>query len=106
MAIAPLYQRFVDDELALAPQLVSRVAAGTIQLLGPSKDAAVGGDRVHDGDVVTALERQLPLYEKTFVDSLRTQVAEGLGHERGADMGDAKEGSLGLELMDESRVEV
>ena len=31
MAISPLFQRFVDDELALAPALVSRVVAGTVQ---------------------------------------------------------------------------
>src|SRR3954447_25988908 len=29
MAIAPLFQRFVDDELALTPALIERVVAGT-----------------------------------------------------------------------------
>ena len=105
MAIAPLFQRFVDDELALAPALVARVGAGTIQLLGPSKDAG-GGERIHYADIVTALQRNMPLYEKTFVDSLRRQVAEDLAELPGAPTGDAKGAGLGLELMDESRVEV
>ena len=56
MAIAPLFQRFVDDELALAPALVERVAAGTIQLLGPSREATgSGGERVHHAEVVAKL---------------------------------------------------
>jgi len=46
MPIAPLFQRFVDDELALAPALVARVVAGTIQLLGPAKDGAGGAERM------------------------------------------------------------
>ncbi|HEV7575730.1 MAG TPA: DUF1631 family protein [Caldimonas sp.] len=108
MAIAPLFQRFVDDELALAPALVARVVAGTVQLLGPAKEVAGGNDRVHYADIVTALQRNAPLYEKTFVDSLRRQVGEELDEQHGTPFGESKgSGSgLGLELMDESRVEV
>jgi hypothetical protein len=39
MSIAPILQRFIDDELALAPALIGRVVVGMIQLLGPSKEA-------------------------------------------------------------------
>ena len=106
MAIAPLFQRFVDDELALAPTLVARVAAGTIQLLGPSKEAGGGGERIHYADIVTSLQRNTPLYEKTFVDSLRRQVAEDLGGQPGARFAEGKGATPGLELMDESQVEV
>ena len=106
MAIAPLFQRFVDDELALAPALVARVAAGTIQLLGPSKDTGSVGERIHYADIVSALQQNTPVYEKTFVESLRRQVAEDLAEHRGAPLADAKDASLGLELMDESRVEI
>jgi hypothetical protein len=78
MAIAPLFQRFVDDELELAPALVSRVLAGTVQLLGPSKEPApAGGERIHYADLVTALQRGSAIYEKAFVDSLRGQVSGG-----------------------------
>src|SRR6478672_9787752 len=95
MAIAPLFQRFVDDELALAPALVERVVAGTIQLLGPSLAATnPGGERAHYADIVATLQKSGALYEKTVVESLRRQVAAELAEQSGA------------ELMDESRVEV
>jgi hypothetical protein len=105
MTIAPLFQRFVDDELALAPALISRVLAGTVQLLGPSKEPApAGGERIHYADLVTALQRSPSLYEKTFVESLRRQVTEELDERRDASFAESRGG--GLELMDESRVEV
>ena len=107
MAISPLFQRFVDDELALAPALVSRVVVGTLQLLGPSSDGAGGGDRIMaHAEIVSALQRGTAEFEKTFVDSLRRQVAEDLDEKRGGERADTKSSSPGLELMDESRVEV
>jgi hypothetical protein len=106
MPIAPILQRFIDDELALAPALIGRVVLGTIQLLGPSKEAAGTSERIHYADIVTAFQDKGALYEKTFVDSLRRQIAEDL--EAGAQPPgeDGKGDSLSLELMDESRVEV
>ena len=107
MSISPLLQRFIADELGLAPTLVGRVVVGTVQLLGPSKETAGAGDRVTaHADIVRALQRSAPLYEKTFVDSLRRQIAEELDANASAAFGDARGDSLGLELMDESRVEV
>ena len=106
MTVAPIFQRFVDDELALAPALVARVVAGTLQVLGPSKEAASGERVMAHGDIVTALQRDAPLFEKTFIDSLRRQVAEDLDEHRGSPPGEAKGDSMSLELMDESRVEV
>jgi len=105
MAIAPLFQRFVDDELALAPALVARVAAGTIQLLGPSREAThPGGERmVAHADIVATLQKSGELYNKTFVESLRRQVAAELDEHGGAAPAEPRGG---LELMDESRVEV
>ncbi len=105
MAIAPLFQRFVDDELALAPALVSRVVAGTVQLLGPSKDAPVTGEGVHHADIVATLQRSDTLYQTTFVDSLRAQVTRELDEHRDNWQGEPRSGS-GLELMDETSVEV
>jgi len=105
MAIAPLFQRFVDDELALAPALVQRVLAGTVQLLGPSNDAAMaGGEGVHYADIVATLQRNGTLYEKTFVDALRTRVTRELDEHRDTWPGEPRSG--GLELMDEASVEV
>ncbi|HEX4235335.1 MAG TPA: DUF1631 family protein [Caldimonas sp.] len=108
MAIAPLFQRFVDDELALAPALVERVIAGTLQLLGPAKEAAAGGgERVHYADIVAVLQKDSAQYPKAFVESLRRQVAADLDEQRGATPAEATAvDSSGLELMDESRVEV
>ena len=107
MTIAPLYQRFVDDELALAPGLVERILAGTIQLLSPSKDTAAGSlsERVHHAEIVTTLQNTGPLYERTFLDSLRRQVSAEL-EEHGGSAPTEPRGGSSLELMDESRVEV
>ena len=105
MSIAPILQRFIDDELALAPALIGRVVTGTIQLLGPSKEMAGGSERVHYADIVTALQAKAPLYEKTFVESLRRQVADDLEAARAQPPGEGRGDSLSLELMDESRVE-
>jgi len=106
MSIAPILQRFIDDELALAPALIGRVALGTIQLLGPSKEAAGGSERVHYTEIVTALQTKTALYEKTFVDSLRRQITEDLESGTQPPAAEARVDSLSLELMDESRVEV
>src|SRR5678816_4582814 len=106
MSIAPILQRFINDELALAPALIGRVALGTIQLLGPSKEAAGGSERVHYTEIVTALQTKTALYEKTFVDSLRRQITEDLESGTQPPAAEARVDSLSLELMDESRVEV
>src|SRR5215203_1388436 len=101
MSIAPILQRFIDEELALAPVLIGRVAIGTMQLLGPSKELAGGSERVHYADIVTALQGKGSHYEKTFVDSLRRQIAEDLDSASPPPSGDIKTDSLSLELMDE-----
>jgi len=106
MSIAPILQRFIDDELALAPALIDRVVNGTVQLLGPSKEAAGSSERFHYADIVAALHDKGSLYEQTFVESLRRQIAEDLDEKALSTTGEAKGDSLSLELMDESRVEV
>ena len=106
MSIAPILQRFIDDELALAPALIGRVALGTMQLLGPSKEAAGASERTQHAEIVAALQGKGPIFEKTFVDSLRRQIDEDLATAAHSDEGEAKVDSLSLELMDESRVEV
>ena len=108
MATSALFQRFVDDELALTPTFVSRVLAGTLQLLGPARDSPLSaGDRAHHAELVSALQRDAALYERTFTDSLRRLVAEDLDDgSRPSAQGDGKSALGSLELMDESRVEV
>ena len=105
MPIAPILQRFVDDELALAPALVSRVVAGTVQLLGPAS-AGGGGERMDQADLMGTLRRGTVAFERAFVESLRKQVAEDLAQRADASGEEPKSPLDSLELMDESRVEV
>ncbi|MEO7115192.1 MAG: DUF1631 family protein [Caldimonas sp.] len=106
MPIAPIFQRFVDDELALAPALVARVVAGTAQLLGPSNDAASGAERMEHSDVMASLRQRTAHYEKAFVESLKKQVKEELGRRNDLSAVEPASPLDSLELMDESRVEV
>ena len=104
---APLYQRFVEDELALAPALVARVLAGTVQLLGPSRDSGASvGERSHHSEIIKALQRDTGLFERTFVETLAKRVREETDGPREASLGEARNGLGSLELMDEARVEV
>ena len=107
MPTSALFQRFVDDELALAPSFVARVVAGTLQLLGPSRDGGIGpSERAHHAEVVKALQRDTADYEHVFLESLRRLAAEELDEGDEAPDGNAPSGLARLELMDESRVEV
>ncbi len=105
---APQYQRFVEDELAFAPALIARVLAGTLQLLGPSKDSSASGagERTHHSEIVKTLQRDATLYEKTFVESLTKRVREDIDGPRETSFAGVRTGLDNLELMDESRVEV
>lgn len=105
MTINALLQRFVADELALAPALIGRVGAGTVQLLGPSKDGGAASERSHHAEIVMVLQRDHALYQRTFVESLRRLVDEELSGIDAA-VGAAPSAPGSLELMDESRVDV
>jgi hypothetical protein len=93
--------------LALAPALVARVLAGTMQLLGESKDGAlIPSDRTHHSEIVKALQRDAGLYEKTFVESLTKRVRDEIDGQRDSPLAESNAAQGDLELMDESRVEV
>jgi len=107
MPIAPLLQSFVDDELACAPGVVERTLAGTLQLLRDSKDGSLGpGERSLHFALVEALQHHGQAYQGTFVDALRSQVFEVLAEQDSASAPGLLAMAGGLELMDESRVEV
>src|ERR1019366_7841994 len=107
MSTAPPFHRFVEDELALAPALVARVLAGTMQLLGESKDGAlIPSDRTHHSEIVKALQRDAGLYEKTFVESLNKRVRDEIDGQRDSPLAEGNAARGDLELMDESRGEV
>src|SRR5438552_12950745 len=108
MPIAPLLQQFVDDELARAPVLIERCLAGTLTLLRDSRSSGGASERAHHLVLIEALQRQSATYQSSFVDALRRRVQEEFAHQQSA-LGagaDAAPGLGGLELMDESRVEV
>ena len=107
MPIAPLLQSFVDDELARAPGVVERTLAGTLQLLRDSKDGSLGpGERSLHFALVEALQHHGQAYQGTFVDALRSEVFEVLAEQDSASAPGLLAMAGGLELMDESRVEV
>src|SRR5450755_1229544 len=106
MQPSPPLKRFVDDELGRSAALVSRVLAGTLQLLRESKDSAQSAsERSHSIELIAALQNQAELYQNTFVEALRIRVD---GELRGAsgDTPDLAGGLGGLELMDEALVDV
>lgn len=109
MPIAPVLQRFVDDELARAPALAERTLAGTLMLLRDAKDRALTPlERGHHFEVVEALQTHGEAYRWRFVEKLTESVVTAL-HEADLEAISAEPktvGGPGLELMDESSVEV
>ena len=107
MQIAPVLQRFVDDELARAPALVERTLAGALQLLRDATDTALSpNERSHHFELVEALQRHAAAFQRAFVDALNGQVAQALLEQQGNPAAEIAAAAGGLELMDESRVEV
>jgi hypothetical protein len=107
MPIAPVLQRFIDDELARAPAMIERVLAGTLQLLRDTNDSGLHpSDRAQQFELVETLKRQPADYQRAFVDALRAQVAQALQEQQDALPSGMPSTLGGLELMDESSVEV
>ena len=107
MPIAPLLQSFVDDELARATGVVERTLAGTLQLLRDSKDGSLSpGERSLHFGLVESLQHHGQAYKGAFVDALRAQVFEVLAEQDSASASGPLVTAGGLELMDESRVEI
>ena len=105
MPIAPLLQRFVDDELALAPQLIERTLTGTLQLLRDAKDRAPATERAPQLALIDALQSRRQAYQQAFVAALARNVRDALQEQQGGPASEERSFG-GLELMDESRVEI
>ena len=106
MPIAPVLQRFVDEELNHAPALIERVLAGCLQLLCDTRDSRLNpAERAQQSALAQTLQAQRATYQKRFVTALQTGVRATLAEQRGL-LGDALPAPGGLELMDESRVEI
>jgi hypothetical protein len=104
MAVPPQLQRFVDDELARSGPLIERTQVGALQLLREHHGGLTASEREHHFPIVEALQRGATRYQTAFLEALRAGVTQEMRAEAGA----AAEASVGggLELMDESRVEV
>ena len=72
MPVAPLLQRFADEELTRTPAFIARVRAGTLQLL--REPGAGASERAHALELQAALQKQAELYHTAFADSLRALV--------------------------------
>lgn len=105
MAVDPRLLRFVEDELGRTAALVERTVAGTLQLLREPRDGGLwAGERGHHFELVEALQRGAARFQSAFAAALRDGVMQELQAQ--TQDGAAAGPSGGLELMDESRVEV
>lgn len=107
MPIAPLLQRFVDDELQRSTDLISRTLVSTLeQLRQPRDHLLTASERKHYFDLVQLLLQNQALYQRSFTDALRKLVQAELAPQAQAVPPAGGALSLGgLELMDENRVE-
>ena len=107
MPIAPVLQRFVDDELARAPALVERTLAGTLTLLRDAKDSPLAAsERNHQFALVEALQLHGAAFQHAFVQAMHAGVQHVLNEQEDGLQAGALGADGGLELMDESRVDV
>jgi hypothetical protein len=108
MPIAPLLQRFVDDELNRSADLISRTLASTLeQLRQPRDHLLTAGERKHYFELVQVLQQNQALYQRSFTEALRKLVQAELEPQvpHAAPPAGGALGLGGLELMDENRVE-
>jgi muconolactone delta-isomerase len=108
MAVAPLMQRFVEDELSRSVTLIERCLTGTLALLRDHhRDGGLtAGEREHHYTLVEALQRNTSRFQTAFLDALRAGVMRELQAQHEGPAGDLEALAGGLELMDETRVEV
>jgi len=106
MTIAPLLQRFVDDELNRSADLISRTLTSTLEQLRQPRDGLLtASERQHYFDLVQVLQQNQALYQRSFVDALRKLVLADLLPPAHDQLGAGLLSLGGLELMDETRVE-
>ncbi len=106
MQVAPQLLRFIDDELERSGGLLERVIAGTVQLLGRTFDPNTStAERAQQTDVASALKRERAEFERAFAASLRERVMADVLDASAAGASESP-GGRGLQLMDESLVEV
>lgn len=107
MPIAPVLQRFVDEELALAPALADRIVTGTLQTLREARKDSLPdpADRAQALPVAGALQAHATAYRQAFAVSLAASVRASLAEHdqnRAATLANA----ANLALMDDKQVEI
>jgi len=106
MTIAPLLQRFVDDELNRSADLISKTLASTLEQLRQPRDSLLtASERKHYFELVQVLQQNQALYQRSFVAALRKLVQADLAPHAHDPSAPGAAGPGGLELMDETRVE-
>jgi hypothetical protein len=107
MAIPPKLQRFVDEELAKSSAMAESTVQLSLEQLTQPREGMLGpAARQQYQDLVLALKAHAAAFQREFCATLRTLVIadlNGLDHPHEAASDPA---TGGLELMDESRVEV
>jgi hypothetical protein len=109
MPIAPLLQRFVDDELARSAPLIEQTLSGTLRTLGEPRFIGnlTAAERAQLGPLIEALRRHAGPYVGAFIETLRDEVYDAVREQTSdALAAGATAGPGGLQLMDESEVEV
>lgn len=107
MPTSPKLRKFVDDEIERSGALIERVLAGTLALLRDPRDTGLArSERERHFELVEALQHQGARFQSRFLDALREGVARELAAQDETDLGPSARATGGLELMDESRVEI
>ena len=107
MPTSPKLRRFVDEEIDRSGALIERVLAGTLALLRDPRDTGLAkSERERHFELVEALQRQGARFQSRFLEALREGVARELASQDEAESSNTARAAGGLELMDESRVEI
>ncbi len=107
MPIAPQFQQFVDDELSRSPELLDRIAVGTLeQLRQPREGMLSPAERQHYFELIELLRKRHASLREAFTNTLANLVRADLQEHNSRSHADPF-GDLGgaLALMDESQVE-
>lgn len=107
MPTSPKLRRFVEDELQRSGALIERVLAGVLALLRDPRDSGLAkSERDRHFELVEALQQQAANYQSRFVEALRAGASRELASPTETDVGPSARAATGLQLMDESQVEI
>jgi len=107
MPTSPRLRKFIDDEIQRSDALIERVLAGTLALLRDPRDTGLArSERERHFELVEALQKQGARFQSRFVEALREGVAREFASQDEAEIGTSARSTGGLELMDETRVEI